>query len=321
MNEINREIIHIISRFSNWTAGGIEKTFKDKKIYADESAWIKFVKIFLIGIGISFAIAGIIFFFAYNWASMHKFLKLGLLEALVVGAIMVVLFSKLDLNIKDIILAGTSVLVGGLFAVYGQIYQTGANAYDFFFGWSVAIGLWALFSNFPPLWMIFILLINTTIILCKNQVAYDLTYTSIFNVLFLINTVTVVGTEMLYKYKKLEILPSWFNIVLSLASVTYITVNVLSAIFSNHPEVGTGIAILFAIISFSAAVWYAIYKKDVFYIALISTSVIFIMTSLIAKSTKLDIGMFFILGLFVIACFTSLILLIVKLKKDWYGQQ
>lgn len=321
MAELKREIIHIISRYSNWSAEGIEQTFKDKKIYADQNTWIKFVKIFLIGLGVSFAIAGIIFFFAYNWASMHKFLKLGLLEVLIVGAVLTVLFSKLDLTIKDVILSGASVLVGGLFAVYGQIYQTGANAYDFFFGWTIAIGLWALISNFPPLWMIFTLLVNTSVVLYKVQVAYHWDFSFLFIILFLINSITIVGLELLNENKKLgTVLPSWFNIVLSIAAVFFITSNVIRAIFDDGESV-IALSVLLAIITFAGAVVYGVYKKDVYYIALISTSVVIILSTLFGKAILKDIPSFFVLGVFIISCFTLLILLIVKLKKDWYGQQ
>ena len=157
MTKIDREDIHIIGRHSNWKQESIDTLLK-QEIYSNQIAWQKFLKLFFISLGVGFTTAGILFFFAYNWADLHKFVKIGLVEGLITTTTLIVLFSKLNSDIKNIILTGASILVGVLFAVFGQIYQTGANAYDFFLGWTVFITLWVAISNFAPLWFIFIIL-------------------------------------------------------------------------------------------------------------------------------------------------------------------
>ena len=138
MAKIEREDIHIISRHSNWSHKSIQKLL-EKEIYADKVAWEKFLRLFFISLGVSFTTTGIIFFFAYNWADLHKFAKIGVIEAVVLVVSAVILFSKLKPDIKNILLTGAAVLVGILFTVFGQIYQTGANAYDLFLIWTIAI--------------------------------------------------------------------------------------------------------------------------------------------------------------------------------------
>ena len=101
--------------------------------------------------GSALVLAGIIFFFAYNWAAMGKFLKFGLIEA---GIIVCIVASHLrgrtDLSGKVLLLSG-AVLVGVLLAVYGQIYQTGADAYGLFICWAVLIFGWVIISEFAAL--------------------------------------------------------------------------------------------------------------------------------------------------------------------------
>ena len=46
---------------------------------------------------------------------------------------------------------GATFLIGTLFAVFGQIYQTGADAYDLFLGWTLFTILWAVAIRFAPL--------------------------------------------------------------------------------------------------------------------------------------------------------------------------
>jgi hypothetical protein len=38
-------------------------------------AWRKFLDYTLLALGVAFALSGVIFFFAFNWAEMHRFLK------------------------------------------------------------------------------------------------------------------------------------------------------------------------------------------------------------------------------------------------------
>ena len=72
MKNIQREDIHIISRHSDLTTDAIEQVLKEN-VYNDKVAWQKFLQLFFIALGIGFTVAGIIFFFAYNWADLHKF--------------------------------------------------------------------------------------------------------------------------------------------------------------------------------------------------------------------------------------------------------
>ena len=38
-----------------------------QSMYADKKQWNQFLSIFLLAAGVGFTVAGIIFFFAYNW--------------------------------------------------------------------------------------------------------------------------------------------------------------------------------------------------------------------------------------------------------------
>lgn len=45
------------------------------------SSWFSWARRMLLFLGSALVLAGIIFFFAYNWAAMGRFLKFGLIEA------------------------------------------------------------------------------------------------------------------------------------------------------------------------------------------------------------------------------------------------
>jgi uncharacterized membrane protein len=319
---VTRNVIHIISRHSKWPAKNIETTLHDEGIYADRAAWARFTDIALLALGVAFSVAGVIFFFAYNWHNLHKFVKLGIVQGLVIATICVVLFAKIQLVIKQIILAGASVLVGVLFAVFGQIYQTGADAYDFFLGWTVFITLWALFSGFAPLYLIWLLLVNTTIVLFNDQVGLSWPANTICLVLFAVNVSAIVIAQLLYRIKVINELPGYFTKLVALGAVCCITIGIVNGIF-DHRYTGAGIlgiSVLAAVVVYGAAVYYAITNKSLYFLCIIPVSIIVIITTWIADITRDDSGAVYLLvSLFVVISVTVLVKGLITLNKSWHG--
>ncbi|SNY94973.1 DUF2157 domain-containing protein [Flagellimonas pacifica] len=314
MAKINREDIQIINRHSNWSQKNIAKTLKEN-IYNNASAWHQFLKLFFLALGISFITFGIIFFFAYNWEELHKFTKIGLIEGLLVLVTLILLFSKISLVTKNILLTASSILVGVLLAVFGQIYQTGANAYDLFLGWTLLITLWVIVSNFSPLWLIYITLINTTLILYAQQVAYNWSGVTVFTLLFTINTLLLLSFIALPALIKKPNPPGWFTNVLALASVSFGTIGIVSGIFENYDPFF--VLLLFLVLSlYAVGVWYALRIKNSFYLSIISFSCIVIVSAFLLKISE-DAGMVFFIGLFIIASVTLVIKTLIDLQKKW----
>lgn len=114
-------------------------------------------------------LAGVVFFFAYNWAKMSSWLKLGLIEFAMVSCVVATLIKGLEHIVGKVFLLAASVFLGVLLAIFGQIYQTGADAYQLFVGWALLIVGWVLVSKFAGLWLMWLLLINTAIMLYFEQ--------------------------------------------------------------------------------------------------------------------------------------------------------
>jgi hypothetical protein len=72
MKNIQREDIHILSRHSNLQERSVNQALKEH-VYNDKTAWQQFFRLFFLSLGVGFTVAGIAFFFAYNWADLHKF--------------------------------------------------------------------------------------------------------------------------------------------------------------------------------------------------------------------------------------------------------
>ena len=318
--KITRPLIHIISRFSNWQGSDIETTFRENDIYANQNDWSKFIKIFLMSLGIAFLVSGVIFFFAYNWASLHKFTKLGLIQVLLIAMVGVAVYSKLDKNVKGIILMGAGMLVGALFAVFGQIYQTGANAYDFFFGWTAFIALWVFVSNFGPMWLLFLAFINISIWQYFEQVVGRVDEVKLLDLLFIINLLYLVGLKVLAHFEKITLVSRWLERVIVLVSMAYLTLNMSFQIIDF--ESMSFLTIGFALIVLPLGIYYGKQKKDTFFIATIGLSIILIILSLLIKSVFEvgdGLGGFLITGIYIVVSISGLIFSIVNLNKEWNG--
>lgn len=314
MLKISREDIYTISQNSNWSEVGV-RTILNEKIYNSSADWKQFLRLFFISLGVVFSIAGIIFFFAYNWASLHKFVKIGLIEGLVIVATVVALLPKMNTLIKNLALTSAAMLVGVLFAVFGQVYQTGANAYDFFLGWTLFISLWVLVSNFAPLWLIYLTLINTTLILYAEQVAHDWSFIYITLLLFILNTSFLVFFIFLGKKISTITIPNWFTNIIALAAVFVATIGISIGIFGTHEALFWVLLLLTAIV-FGLGVLYSLKTKTIFYISIIAFSLIVIISTLLMKLSD-EYFMFLFVTLFIVASVTLVIKNLMDLQKKW----
>ena len=313
MKNIQREDIHIIGRHSNLTEKGIGRALKEN-IYNDREAWRKFFRLFVISLGVGFTVSGIIFFFAYNWADLHKFIKIGLAEGLLVATTILVLLPKININTRNIILTGASVLVGVLFAVFGQIYQTGANAYDFFLAWTVFVTLWVVVSNFAPLWLLYLILINTTLILYSQQVAKEWSGVFVYSLLFVTNTITLISGIFLSKYEQLKV-PNWFLNTVALASATYATMGITIGIFDSF-RLAFPILIVMTTIVYASGIWHGLKSKSGFYLSVIPLSLIVIISALLIKISTGGM-MFLLVSLFIITSVTLTVKNLIDIQKKW----
>ncbi|NDV14651.1 DUF2157 domain-containing protein [Muricauda sp. TY007] len=316
MAKIEREDIQTISQHSNWSKSGVSKTLLHH-IYPDKTAWQRFLSLLFLGMGLSFCIAGIIFFFAFNWSQMHKFFKLGLVEALIVLVFLSIYFFRAKPFIKKSLLTVASVLVGVLYAVFGQVYQTGANAYDLFLVWTLFITVWAVISNFSLLWLVYIALINITIVLYAEQVSltWDAMFLSIL--LFGVNTLFSILFIALPKLTRLKAYPTWFTNILILAATTIGTIGVSGGIMDKK-DASFYVLLVFVFLFFCSGLWYGKITRNLFYLSVIPFGAIIVFCAFLLNISE-DAGMLFVIGLFIIASISLLIKTLVNLQKKWTG--
>ena len=159
--------------------------------------WQSFLDVLLLALGVGLVASGILFFLAFNWQDLHRFVKLGIVEVSIIIAVGLAIWQGLERVQGKILLTAAALLVGGLVAVYGQIYQTGADAYQLFLSWTLLITGFVLVGKFAPLWLLWLGLANLTIAL-RGAVIDESGGRTLFY-LFLVNAVAVIAWEIMYR--------------------------------------------------------------------------------------------------------------------------
>jgi uncharacterized membrane protein len=122
--------------------------------------WRQFLERTLASLACVAIAAALGFFVAANWQALGRFGKLALVEGAIVVALAVVAWRGLDTPWGRGALLFASLAVGTLLAFVGQTYQTGADGYELFLAWALALLPWALVARMPAVWLIVVALID-----------------------------------------------------------------------------------------------------------------------------------------------------------------
>ena len=138
------------------------------EVYPSKRTWLDFFDKALLIIGAVALVLSLVFFIAYNWLYMGKLGKFALVEGALV--ITIALYVALSFRqrfalIRQLLLLIASIITGSLLALFGQVYQTGADTWQLFFGWAILITPWVMIARFPALWLLWLGLVNACLAL------------------------------------------------------------------------------------------------------------------------------------------------------------
>ncbi|MGP9766926.1 DUF2157 domain-containing protein [Halomonas sp. AOP13-D3-9] len=246
--------------------------------------WVVFIDRLLLwlgGLALGFAV---LFFVAYNWAEMGRWLRFGVVQAALVLAVGVAVWGKASPTVKRVALTAASLLVGALLALFGQVYQTGADPWQLFFSWAVLTLPWVWVARFELLWVLWLGLLNLAIGL------YFRTWGGPFGVLasseaaqwglFALNTLVLAVWEWGAHYRDWPW--QWAVRLLALGSGVPITLLMMTLIV----DVGLSWSPVLAIYPIWLAVLYGVYRywrPDLFMIAGGCISLLTVATLLLAR--------------------------------------
>jgi uncharacterized membrane protein len=140
--------------------------------------WRRFLDHLFLWCGAAALAAGVIFFIAANWSRLGRFARLGLVEVVIIAAVLAAWKSGLDRVAGKAALLLATLATGALLALFGQTYQSGADTWELFGTWGVLVLPWILLSRFAAMWLLWLAIVNLAIAL------YVATFPSFFGILF-----------------------------------------------------------------------------------------------------------------------------------------
>lgn len=269
----------------------------------DSAAWREFLDRLLLFLGTILVAAGVIFFLAFNWNDLGRMAKFALAEAMLVAALVAVWRLGIERIAGKAALLGAALFAGALFALIGQTYQTGADAFELFAVWALAVLPLALVARFPALWLFWLLLVNLAALLYVN------TFTSLFWLFtrerqlwlpFALNTIALVIWEGLALRGVEWLRERWSARIVATASGGFATALAVSDIVGRQAHDGLGIVAWFAWMV-AAYFLYRRTVKDLFVLAGGVLSVVVVIATFVGRHFfRADAGAFLLVGLIVI---------------------
>lgn len=227
--------------------------------------WRRLGLAFLLGAGLAALATGIAFFIAWNWDDLGRFTKLGGVSLALVAALAARLLARPDSVFRTAIVPVLLLLMGVLFALVGQIYQTGADRWELFALWALAalpmiLGARTIFG-----WLPWLALLNTSVTLWAGTRALGLAFlwTDRLAVYWILAAVNVAfGVLVALRVLRCE-RPAWTLALKRVALVVAgacVTALALSAIFGDSDYAVPSFA---AWAGFLAAIWYQYRRRSV----------------------------------------------------------
>ena len=135
----------------------------------DGAFWKRWAIQALLAIAVGHILSGIVFFFAFNWNDLSGMTKFSIVGGGIAACLMAWVIAKLDSPAGQAFGIGATVLVGVMFAVLGQVYQTPAMIHTPFVFWAALTLPFALASRNLAHWAVWIAILTVAVTTYANS--------------------------------------------------------------------------------------------------------------------------------------------------------
>ncbi len=131
MNRIRHQVLHWQSQ-GQIDKDNISQALETTGANNTTKQWFGFITQALLWLSVLSVAFGVIFFFAYNWDSISTATKFVMIQVLMLVSLFAYTQTKRYSNANTAILFFLAMLLGALFALFGQTYQTGKDPWQLF---------------------------------------------------------------------------------------------------------------------------------------------------------------------------------------------
>lgn len=214
-----------------------------------DAVWQRLAGQILITFAIGHLLAATLFFFAFNWAAMSGSAKLTVIgSALAISLAGHAIWPRPAL-IGQIMGISATVLIGVLFAVIGQIYQTGADAWQLFALWALLSAPLALMARQAVHLALWLIIANTAWLTFAAQYAVPLGWltaeTSIALAGLALWGLLLARDLMIQRFEQAWLAPVWTRLYLTVAAIGHLGFISVQATLNDDPlTLGTSLGLV-----------------------------------------------------------------------------
>jgi uncharacterized membrane-anchored protein len=151
--------VHALAAARVLDAAELDRALIELELRPTGPSWSKYLYWHALIIGVVLLVAGTIFFVAANWSALPGIARMGIVGGAMVTATLVGGYLGDTLTGRAASLLG-GLLFGPLLAVHGQVYQTGADAWQLFAWWAVVLLAYAVLVRFVGTWVLALIAIH-----------------------------------------------------------------------------------------------------------------------------------------------------------------
>jgi len=291
---------------------------------ADRTDWLRYINHFLVTTGALLIVSGVAAFFAWNWADLGHMGKFALIQAGIAGAALLAWRLGIDSMGGRAALFSSAFLVGVLFAVFGQVYQTGADPYGLFVAWSILILPLAIIGRQAALWILFQTLLILALIMYWTQVvdppngwwqlaqllgplvwlSSTLMDSTLASLVFALNVIALITWEYAVNRNIAWVQGRTYPRVIgfgALATVLVPTVVlIVIASFGKEPRLGPISPVLYVAASVAAFYYYQFRRPDLLMLTMLVFGAVMVVTTLFGRHMPMDTGSILLLAILLI---------------------
>ncbi len=303
--------------------------------------WKRYIDHFLTAVGALLIVAGVTAFFAWNWADLSHISKFALIQIGIIANVVLAWRLGIDsIGGRASLFAG-AFLVGVLLAVFGQVYQTGADPYGLFLGWAVLILPWAIIGRQAGLWMLVQVLLNLGFIMYWTQVLHPpngwwqlsqllgplvwlaslLLNSTMGSIVFALNAIALLAWETGSSRGVSWMQGRWYPRVIAFGALSTVLIPTLIMIIAASFGERDGISLISPVIfgiAFTACLYFYQYRKlDLFILTLCLFGAIMVIMSLSVRFMFHGIGSLLFLAILLIGQVAGVAYWLREVARRW----
>ena len=308
------------------------------------SDWLRYINHFLMTVGALLMVAGVTAFFAWNWADLDYWIKFALIQTGIAGLALLAWRLGIDSMGGRAALFSSAFLVGVLFAVFGQVYQTGADPYGLFVAWSILILPLAIIGRQAALWILFQTLLILALIMYWTQVvdppngwwqlaqllgplvwlSSTMMDSTLASLVFALNAVALIAWEYAVNRKVTWVQGRTYPRIIGFGALSSVliptVVFIVIASFGETIKLGFISPVLYAAASVAALYYYQFRRPDLLMLTMLVFGAILVCSTFFGRFMPMDTAGILMLAILLIGQVAGAAYWLRKVSRRWEAQ-